>query len=252
MSCLGSSKFRVQLAGSEIDRQMLTMSKPILVFDLDGTFADTAPDLLDSLNHCLEQTGLPPSDPRDLMRYVGHGGRVMIERAMAARGRLVNSDILERLMAVFIGHYENNMPGKTKPYPGALLAMERFTQAGYIHAICTNKYEGMSKMLLNGLGVAARFEAICGQDTFAFRKPDPRHLIETIKMAGGDVDQAIMIGDSVTDIDTAKAAGIPVIAVSFGYADRPVAEYEPTYVIDHYDQLDLSLADRILKASKGR
>lgn len=228
------------------------MTKPILVFDLDGTFAHTAPDLLDSLNHCLECAGLPPADPRDLMKYVGHGGRVMIEKAMHARGKTVSPQMLEELMAAFIAHYEAGMPGKTKLFDGVMEALDRFTAAGWVHAICTNKYEGMSRRLLEGLGVADRFEAICGQDTFPFKKPDPRHLMETIRMAGGDPENAIMLGDSVTDIDTAKAAGLPVIAVSFGYSDRPVAEYEPTLVIDHFRQLDLLLAAKILKAAKGR
>jgi phosphoglycolate phosphatase len=228
------------------------MTKPILVFDLDGTFADTAPDLLDSLNHCLASADLPPADPRDLMKYVGHGGRVMIDRAMSARGKTITRDQLEALMAAFVADYEAGMPGKTKVFDGAMNALNRFTAAGYIHAICTNKFEAMSRKLLDGLGVAGRFEAICGQDTFPYKKPDPRHLIETIRLAGGDIENSIMIGDSVTDIDTAKAAGIPVIAVSFGYSDRPVAEYEPTHIIHHFDELDLPLVQRILEASKGR
>ncbi len=228
------------------------MTKPILVFDLDGTFADTAPDLLDSLNHCLEDAGLPPADPRDLMKYVGQGGRVMIERAMHARGKSIKPALLEEIMIRFVTHYEADMPGKTKVFEGAMAVLDRFSNAGYIHAICTNKYEGMSRKLLEKLGVAGRFEAICGQDTFPYKKPDPRHLFETIKLAGGDVENAIMLGDSVTDIDTAKAAGIPVIAVSFGYSDRPVAEYEPSHVIDHFDELDLALVSRILNAAKGR
>jgi phosphoglycolate phosphatase len=228
------------------------MNKPILIFDLDGTFADTAPDLLVSLNHCLEEAGLPAADPRDLMKYVGHGGRVMISRAMSAHGRTVKPDVLESMMGSFVAHYEAGMPGKTKVFDGAIDALDRFTQAGYIHAICTNKFEVMSRRLLDGLGVSHRFEAICGQDTFPYKKPDPRHLIETIRLARGDVENSVMIGDSVTDIDTAKAAGIPVIAVSFGYSDRPVAEYGPTHVIDHFEELDLPLVQRILKASKGR
>ncbi len=227
------------------------MKKPILVFDLDGTFAHTAPDLLDSLNHCLAQVDLPNVNPKDLMRFVGHGGKVMIERAMAAKGRTVDASQLDKMMANFLAHYVDNMPGNTAPYPGVLTAMERFSDAGYIHAICTNKFEGMSKTLLNGLALADRFEVICGQDTFAWKKPDARHLLETIKAAGGDRDHAIMIGDSVTDIDTAKAAGIPVIAVDFGYSDRPVAEYEPSHIISHFDELTLTLVERLLARSKG-
>jgi phosphoglycolate phosphatase len=228
------------------------MTKPILVFDLDGTFAHTAPDLLDSLNHCLTLADLPPADPKNLMRYVGHGGRVMIERAMQARGRTASPAELDRLMKAFIDHYEAGMPGKTQAFAGATSVLDAFDEAGWIHAICTNKYEVMSKRLLAGMGHDGRFKAICGQDTFAFKKPDPRHLTETIRMAGGDPERAIMVGDSVTDIDTAKNAGMPVIAVSFGYSDRPVHEYEPSVVIDSFDELTLDLAERLLDAAKGR
>lgn len=228
------------------------MTKPILVFDLDGTFAHTGPDLLDSLNHCLTLVDLPAADPVSLMRYVGQGGRVMIERAIQARGRTVSPPELERLMKAFIDHYEAGMPGKTQPFSGALDVLDRFEDAGWVHAICTNKFEAMSKRLLAGMGHAGRFRAICGQDTFAFKKPDARHLTETIRMAGGDPGQAIMIGDSITDIDTARAAGIPVIAVSFGYSDRPVRELEPSRVIDHFSELTVELAERLLEAAKDR
>jgi phosphoglycolate phosphatase len=170
---------------------------------------------------------------------------------MAAKGRTVDASQLDKMMASFLTHYVDNMPGNTAPYPGVLAAMARFSQAGYIHAICTNKFEGMSKTLLNGLALADRFEVICGQDTFAWKKPDARHLLETINAAGGDRDHAIMIGDSVTDIDTAKAAGIPVIAVDFGYSDRPVAEYEPSHIISHFDELTLPLVERLLARSRG-
>ena len=227
------------------------MKKPILVFDLDGTFADTAPDLLDSLNHSLRLEGLPEANPTDLLRYVSHGGRAMIERAFQNNGSQVNSARLDRMILAFLAHYEANMPGLSMPYPRVLAAIQRFTDAGYIHAICTNKYERMSKRLLSGIGTDHLFKAICGQDTFPFKKPDPRHLTETIRMAGGDPDHAIMIGDSKTDIDTAKAAGIPVIAVNFGYSDRPVAELEPSIVISSYDELTLELADRLIANTKG-
>lgn len=228
------------------------MKKPILVFDLDGTFAHTAPDLLASLNHCLAKVDLPPANARDLMRYVGHGGRVMIDNALRARGQIVAPDRLEGLMADFLQHYEAEMPGLTKPFDGAIEAMQAFSDAGYIHAICTNKFEGMSKRLLKALEVDTLFEAICGQDTFAYKKPDPRHLMDTISMAGGDPDNAIMIGDSITDIDTAKAAGIPVVAVDFGYSDRPVRELDPSIVISHFNELTPALAARLLKNARGR
>lgn len=121
---------------------------------------------------------------------------------------------------------------------------------GYLLAICTNKPEGFSRRLIEGLGMAQRFAAICGADTFAHRKPDPRHLTGTIASAGGDPERAVMVGDSRTDIDTAKAAGIPVVAVDFGYTDRHVREFEPSVVISHFDDLTPELVRAL--AGSGR
>ena len=223
------------------------MKKPILVFDLDGTFAHTAPDLLDSLNHCLTLHDLPPAEPAQLMKYVGFGGRVMIERALEARGKSVSPTEMSTLVEAFMEHYVANMPGKTKPYDGVIEVLNRFEAAGFINAICTNKFEAMSKTLIEGLGLASRFSAICGQDTFAWKKPDPRHLFETIDLAGGDRQRAIMVGDTITDIDTAKAAAIPVIAVDFGYTDKHVSEFGPDAVISHFDELTLPLVQKLLE-----
>jgi phosphoglycolate phosphatase len=224
------------------------MSQPTIVFDLDGTLVDTAPDLLASLNHCLCVADLLPVDAKELRQFVGMGGRVMIERAFAAQRRTLADGQMDTLLAAFLDHYGTNMPGDSMPYPGVLAAIDRFEDAGYLVAVCTNKYEAMSKALLDALSLSTRFRAVCGQDTFAFRKPDPRHLVETILLAGGNPDRAIMVGDSQTDILTAKAAGIPVVAVDFGYTDRHVSVFEPSHVISHYDELTLDLAERLLGA----
>jgi len=141
------------------------------------------------------------------------------------------------------------MPGQSAPYPGLLATLDRFEARGYGMAICTNKLERLSQALLDKLELSPRFAAICGADTFAFRKPDPRHLVETIAKAGGNPAHALMVGDSRTDIDTAKAAGIPVVAVDFGYTDRHVREFEPSHIISHYDELTLDLADSLLAAA---
>ncbi|WP_309086613.1 HAD family hydrolase [Chelativorans sp.] len=228
------------------------MASPILVLDLDGTLVDTAPDLLASLNHCLRTVDVPEVAPGEIRRYVGSGSRVMIERAFAAHGRPVADGELDALQRLFIEHYKAGMPGLSKPFPGAIEALSRFRDAGYAAAVCTNKLEGLSRALLRALDIADRFEAISGADTFGHRKPDPRHLLDTIALAGGDRERAIMIGDSRTDIDTAKAAGIPVVAVDFGYTDRPVREFEPSVVISHFDELTLGLAENLLKAAAGR
>ncbi len=225
------------------------MSKPIIVYDLDGTLVDTAPDLLDSLNHCLGIAGLQHAEPTELRRFVGMGGRVMIERAFAAQSRRLEKQQLDELQAAFLDHYGGAIPGKSQTYPGVLDALDRFQDAGFIAAVCTNKYENLSLALIGALGLTPRFAAICGQDTFAFRKPDPRHLTETIAKAGGDPARAIMIGESRTDIDTAKAAGIPVVAVDFGYTDKHVSAFEPSVVISHFDELTLDLAEKLLAAA---
>jgi phosphoglycolate phosphatase len=214
------------------------MAQPTLVFDLDGTLADTAPDLLASLNHCLELEGIEPVDPVTLKSYVGNGARVMIERAFTARQKPLAVEKLDALQAEFLKHYIAEMPGKTALYPGVRRVMDAFANEGYVLAICTNKLESMSVRLLEGLGVAQAFAAICGGDTFAYRKPDPRHLIDTI-----------MIGDSRTDIDTAKAAGIPVIAVDFGYSDRHVREFEPSRIVSHFDEVTIDLVRDLMRAA---
>ena len=227
------------------------MPAPMIVFDLDGTLVDTAADLLDSLNHCLATVDMEPVDGNDLRRIVGMGAKVMIERAFEARGLELTKPMLTRLFDSFLEHYSANMPGKSLPYPGVPQALDRFAEAGFSFAVCTNKYEGMSVELLNALGMAERFSAICGQDSFAYRKPDPRHLTSTIAAAGGDPARSIMVGDSETDIKTAIAAGIPVVAVDFGYTDRHVSHFDPSHIISHFDELTVELANKLLKAVAG-
>ena len=225
------------------------MTRPTIVFDLDGTLIDTAPDLLDSLNHSLEAGGLARAEAAALKGFIGFGGKVMIEKAFAAQQKALAAQEHDRLYALFVEHYNDAMPGRSLPYPGVIEALDRFEAAGYIMAVCTNKFEAMAVRLLTALGMAHRFATITGQDTFAFRKPDPRHLLETIAKAGGDPANAVMVGDSRTDIDTAKAAGIPVVAVDFGYTDRHVREFEPSVIISHFEELTLDLARRLIPAT---
>ncbi|PWL17931.1 phosphoglycolate phosphatase [Falsochrobactrum shanghaiense] len=227
-------------------------AKPIIVFDLDGTLVETAPDLLDSLNHCLSISGLETADPVSLRRFVGQGGRVMIERAFAVQQKHVDDVMLDHLVEEFRTHYAANIPGQSVFFPGVLDALDRFATNGYELAVCTNKFEALSLRLLKAMGEAERFAAICGADTFSYRKPDPRHLTDTITQAGGNRNRALMVGDSRTDIDTAKAAGIPVVAVDFGYTDLPVHHYEPSRVISHYNELTLEMVEELMEAATDR
>ncbi|UUP15589.1 phosphoglycolate phosphatase [Nitratireductor thuwali] len=227
------------------------MAPPIIVFDLDGTLIDTAPDLLDSLNHCLQTANVPPVEAAEIRRFVGFGSRVMIERAFADHGQPLIEGQLDALQALFLEHYSAAMPGKSRPFAGVPEAITRFRKAGYLTAVCTNKLEGLSVSLLDALEMTELFGAVCGADTFAHRKPDPRHLLETIERCGGDRDRAVMVGDSRTDIDTAKAAGIPVVAVDFGYTDVHVSTFEPSRVISHFDELTVELAESLIREASG-
>ncbi|MBQ0824299.1 phosphoglycolate phosphatase [Microvirga terrae] len=210
---------------------------PIAVFDLDGTLADTAGDLVGTLNVILEREGLaalPVAQARDM---IGAGARALIERGFEAAGKELAPSRLDELFRQFMVHYGQNICVRTKLYPGVEAALDRLEEAGFILAVCTNKVEEHSVKLLDALGIGHRFAANCGRDTFPYFKPDPRHLTLTIERAGGDPGRAVMVGDSRTDIVTAKNAGIPVVAVPFGYTDVPVRELGPDLVIDHFDGL---------------
>lgn len=214
---------------------------PTLVFDLDGTLADTAVDLIGTLNVLMARMGAPEVPVDSARDVVGAGARAMILRGLALGGRTATDSELEALFREFLTHYAENIAVRTELYPGARAALDRLAMAGYRLAVCTNKPEEHSVRLLSALGVADLFGSICGRDTFAFAKPDPRHLTSTVEKAGGDPNHAIMIGDSRTDIDTARAAGVPVIAVSFGYNDAPVASLGPDRIVDHFDELEAAV-----------
>ena len=217
-------------------------SKPIIVFDLDGTLIDTAPDLVATLNVVLMSEGLPAVPYQTARALIGGGAKAMISRGLAAEGRFVAPDKLEQLFTDFIAHYSTHIADHSRPFPGLERALDHFAANNYILAVCTNKLERLSVLLLETLGLAKRFAAICGQDTFGVQKPDPAILHRTIAAAGGDVGQAIMVGDSDTDIRTARAAGVPVIAVDFGYSETPVSEFLPDRLISHFDDLPNAIA----------
>lgn len=215
---------------------------PVVVFDLDGTLIDTAPDLVATLNVVFEREGLPPVPYETARNFVGGGARAMIMRGIEADGRAVAPGKLDEMFADFIAHYSDHIAERSRPFPGLVAALDTLSERGHRFAICTNKLERLSLLLLKQLRLADRFEAICGQDTFGIQKPDPEVLRRTIAAAGGTPQRAIMIGDSLTDIKTARAAGIPVIAVDFGYSERPVSEYGPDRVISHFGQLPDQIA----------
>ncbi|KAA2237036.1 phosphoglycolate phosphatase [Salinarimonas soli] len=216
---------------------MAAPAHPIVVFDLDGTLADTAPDLIATLNAILADEGLAPLPLAEAGALIGVGARALIERGVASNGRTLPPGRLDILYAEFLERYAANVCVETRLYPGARAALNRLAGEGYRLAICTNKFESHARALLAALGVLDIFQALGGRDTFPVCKPDPRHLTLTITAAGGDPTRAVMVGDSRTDIVTARAAGIPVIAVPFGYTDVPIETLSPDRVISHFDEL---------------
>ena len=210
---------------------------PLLVFDLDGTLADTAGDLVATLNIILAREGLAGIAMPEARALVGGGARALIERGLSAHGIKLSETRLNEMLADFLSYYEVHLADQTVLFPGVRQALDRFEAAGFGFAVCTNKVEYSSILLLSALGVAGRFRAICGKDTFAVSKPDGKALLQTIARAGGDKGRAVMVGDSKMDIDAARNAGVPVVAVNFGYTEQPVDSFKPDRVIGHYDEL---------------
>jgi phosphoglycolate phosphatase len=210
---------------------------PIAVFDLDGTLADTAHDLVATLNAVLAHEGMPPLPLEEARDLIGAGARVLLQKGFEAVGRELAPSKLDELYRLFLVHYGDNICVETRLFPGVEAALGRLEDAGFTLAICTNKIERQSVQLLKALGIAGRFAAICGRDTFPYFKPDPRHLTLTIDRCGGDPRRAVMVGDSRSDIAAAKAAGVPVVAVTFGYTEVPVRDLHPDAVIDRFDEL---------------
>ncbi|MEM6616812.1 MAG: phosphoglycolate phosphatase [Pseudomonadota bacterium] len=212
-----------------------------IVFDLDGTLVDTAPDLWRAMNHALSSEGFPTVDVSAVHGLVGQGALVMLRRGLAVTGQSVGEETVKKLHGLFLEYYRENLVVDSKPYPSVEAVLNHLRTDGHILAVCTNKYEEFSRELLQNIDFAKYFDVIAGPETFGVRKPDPAHIIKTVEAAGGSPDRAVMIGDSVADIDAAKAARIPVIAVSFGYTDKPVNELGPDTIIDHYDELTPAL-----------
>jgi phosphoglycolate phosphatase len=207
---------------------------PTIVFDLDGTLVDTAPDLVATLNAVFAREGFAPVAYESARDMVGRGARAMIERGLKAQRRKLPADEIERLFRDFIAHYALHIADHSRPFAGVEAALGALAEQGCRLAVCTNKLEHLTIQLLDALGLTGRFAAICGQDTFAMQKPDPEMLRRTIARAGGSPKAAVMVGDSATDITTAKAAGIPVVAVDFGYSEIPVAELAPDRLVSRF------------------
>ena len=206
----------------------------IVAFDLDGTLADTAPDIAAGLNRMLADFGRAPLSEEVIRPMIGDGARNLIRKVLGATGEMTEA-LVERAHPGYLDHYAAHVCEGTKIYPQVEMALDALAARGVALAICTNKPERTTSLLLAALGWTGRFAAIVGGDTLPWRKPDPRPLLETVARAGGG--RAAYVGDSIFDAETARAAGLPFVAVSFGFRDRPVEALGADAVIDSYEEL---------------
>jgi phosphoglycolate phosphatase len=214
------------------------MTSPrLIVFDLDGTLVDTAPDLINGLNFVLEREGLLPVPLHSARNMIGAGVRKLIERGFESEDRNVSPAEIGRLTDDFIGHYADHIADESRPFDGLEAALDDLAALGHRFAVCTNKLEWLSKRLLDRLNLSQRFAAICGADTFGVAKPDPAILRQTVARAGAELSATIMVGDAGTDIGVARRAGVPVIGVSFGYTEVPIADLKPDRIIHQMSEL---------------
>lgn len=227
------------------------MPERAVIFDLDGTLVDTAPDLMRATNHVLALRGRRPISMDEVRVFVGHGARALLTRGLTATGGLPEGYDVEPDYDAFVEFYGNNIAGGSVPFPGLIALLDRLQAAGIAMGVCTNKLESLSVRLLDALGMSKYFGAVVGPDTIGIAKPDPRPFAETLSRLGMSDGAAIMIGDSETDILTARNAGVPVIGVPFGYTPKHVSAYGPDYVIEHFDEAWDVISDLFAKARSG-
>jgi phosphoglycolate phosphatase len=214
---------------------------PTLIFDLDGTLVDTAPDLLNAANAVLAARGRPAIDPATLHHMVGFGAKSLITQAFAATGGEPCPDDMPALVELFLDHYGAHLADHSRPFDGVAETLDGLKQKGAILGVLTNKPHAMAGPLLDSLGLAPFFTAIYGAGFKSYVKPDPRIFHDVVEASGGAMDHAVMIGDSVTDLHTARAARVPCILMSYGYTPVPAASLGADIVLDKFTGLPEAL-----------
>lgn len=210
--------------------------KTLVAFDLDGTLVDSLPDLIATLDFVLAGEGLSPVGMAVGRSLVGAGARALIERGLALQAKDAAADKVrvDRLFRVFLDHYTAHIADHSRPFAGVRETLEDLMSRGHRLAVVTNKLEGLSRELLRQLDLDRYFDVVAGQDTYAWKKPDPRHLTLVMEAVGVSLPQTLYVGDSETDVKTARAAGVPIIGVTFGYSDVSMADLAPDHLIDDF------------------
>ncbi|BBB12036.1 phosphoglycolate phosphatase [Sphingopyxis sp. FD7] len=206
----------------------------IVGFDLDGTLVDTLGDLAAAVNHALALMDRAPLADAAVRPMIGRGAKYMLEQGLIASGGAPEGAV-ERLYPELLRFYDAHIAVQSRPFPGAIAALDRLDALGVRAAVVTNKVEGLARKLLGELGLADRMATIIGGDTLGQAKPSPAPIRAMIERCGGG--RAAFVGDSILDVQAARAAGIPSVAVGFGFLDGPVTELGADHVINHFDEL---------------
>lgn len=209
-----------------------------VIFDLDGTLVDTAPDLAKALNHCLEGDGLKPFDVKDMRNLVGHGAGALLRRGYKLReGNDLEGERFEKLLKTFLAYYEAHIADDSHPFEGVESALQALKAADIALGICTNKPHDMAMALLRHLGWRDLFQSIIGGNVLGYRKPDPRHIFAVADALGLLPDDCVFVGDSEVDYHAGKNANMRTIIVRFGYRTMPLEEMHGATFLRGYDDL---------------
>ena len=217
--------------------------KTALLFDLDGTLIDSAPDICASVNKALESVGREPISLANIKSLVGSPAPILIEKVLEITGQPGSKEDIDFLLSGFLQVYRQNPSEHTVVFPGAREALERFEKAGIQLGICTNKPEATCFPVLDALDLRRYFATVVCGDTLEYCKPDPRHVFHALDEMGADHNDAAFIGDSEADIQAAKNAHLPSVLVTFGYCHVPFSSLGANALIDNFDQLDKALSE---------
>lgn len=215
---------------------MLKKKPSAILFDLDGTIADTALDLAATLNHLLSTSGRNEIHHDLIRNMVGEGARALIKKGYEYNGEILEDQELEVLHDQYINYYQSHIADKTVLFPGVIRMLDTIIKQNIPLAICTNKSDELTHLLLKELKIFNYFNVITCGNSFSFKKPDPRHLISTCALMKADPKGAIMVGDSINDIEAAKRAGMLSVGVSFGYTETPITKLFPHLIINNFDE----------------
>lgn len=213
------------------DKVLKALEAKCVIFDLDGTLVDTAPDLLETLNVLLGGLGRRKLELEDVRFAIGHGARALIRNGAILTGEALDEDQIERLFRQYLDHYSANIAVKSRPFPGAREVLDTLKEAGVKLAICTNKLESLTLEVLGALNLKSYFDVIIASDTLKTMKPDPAGVVEIMRRCRASPETTLYIGDSKTDLEAARGAGVAIVLVDFGYTPVPVHKLEPDAII---------------------